>query len=379
MSATKSTMNREALLKIATLIRPALATQTFIPAYNHIAFDGHYAMTHNDITAILVKCEFPDPCCVPGELLIKSLGSFSGGEVFLKQGSNDHTLVVSSGRSNLKLPTLPIKSFPFDFPQPGSSGEALVLDAGIIEAIKLCLVSAGTNPNHPSAMGITLDMDNEGSAVLFSTDNYTISMASTKTPVHLPGDSPVIMPTFFCNQLIALTRAFPNLVNEMTMYLLPGALLVEFGDPNMEAALFTKTIDDLAPLDFHKIIKKHIDPDNVGKRMAEIPDAFDSAFSRQLLVLGAELEKVTKVHYFDGTMRLNSASQTGECDDSFGFCGDDRKNNKPHEFHIDPTFVVRGAKLCDQMFMGDRVLVMSNSKSGFLHIIAHVSAPARSE
>lgn len=375
--SNESTMNRESLLKTLNLVKPALAAQTFIPAYNHIAFDGDHAMTHNDITALRVRCAFPEVCCVPGELLIRALGSFSGTEVLIKKGGTDHALVIKSGRSSLKVPTMPIKSFPFDLPEAEATGESVVLDAGIIDGIRQCLVSAGTNPNHPAAMGITLDMDDKGEAVLFATDNYTISMHGTRTRVYLPGDAPVIMPTFFCNQLIALTKAFPNLVKEITLHILPGALLVEFGEVgNAEVSLFTKTIDDVEPMDFHKIIKKHVDVKNL-KSLAPIPDAFDSAFSRQLLVLGSEADKVTKVVYEDGEITLKSISQTGESNESFSFDGPMR--GRCGGFHIDPTLVVRGSKLCDQMYLGERVLVMAGNKNEFLHIIAHVSAPTRTE
>lgn len=363
-------MNREALLKVAALIRPALAVQTFIPAYNHIAFDGDFALTHNDIAAIRVRCDFPEPCCVPGELLIKALGSFSAEGVMLQKTGAEQTLLITSGRSKLKVPTMPLKSFPFDMPK--DEGAHIHLKPEVVGAINKCLVSVGNNPNHPATMGVTLDVDDEECAVLFATDNYTISRHGTKAKIKLPGDSPVILPTFFCNQLIALTKAFPNLVEEITLYLIPGAILAEFGDQGPEAVLFTKTIADLEPLDFPKIIKKHADLKKLDKMLAKIPDVFDACFSRQLLVLGNELDKVTQVQYDDGTVKLRSTSQVGESDESFSFsAGPDEKLS----FCVDPSFVVRGAKLCSRFALGEKVLIMADDKD-FLHIIAHVSAPA---
>lgn len=373
----KSSMNREALLKITSLIRPALATQTFIPAYNHIAFDGDFALTHNDIAAISIRCNFPEPCCVPGELLIKALGSFSADAVMLQRIEASGALQVVSGRSKLKVPTMPLKSFPFELPLPGSIASSVSLTPEIIDAISRCLVSAGNNPNHPATMGVTLDCDDSGLAVLFATDNYTISRCSTKQKISLPGDAPVILPTFFCNQLIALTKAFPDLKDDIILHLMPGALLVEFGghDEAPEASLFSKTIDDMEPLNFPKIIKKHIDITKLDKILAKIPDAFDAAFSRQLLVLGSELDKVTQVSYEDDLMKLKSSSQVGESDESFRFDGTGERCN----FFVDPSFVVRGGKLCDRMALGENVLVMAGDKDAFIHIIAHVSAPSKKE
>jgi hypothetical protein len=375
----KPTMNREALLKIVSLIKPAIATQTFIPAYNHIAFDGDFALTHNDIAAISVRCGFPEPCCVPGELLIKALGSFSAEQVMFQRVGEEKTLLVTSGRSKLKVPTMPLKSFPFELPVPGASAEEIQITPEMIDAIKQCLVSAGSNPNHPSAMGVTLDSDEEGFAVLFATDNFTISRHSTKEKLRLPGDAPVILPTPFCEQLIALTRAFPDL--ETSLFLLPGALLAEFGREGSEASLFTKTVADVEPLDFAKIIKKHIDVGRLDKTLAKIPKEFDAAFSRQLLVLGAEQDKVTKVSYSpppdgskdDGVISLRSTSQVGESNETFSFDGP----SNAFSFHVDPALVVRGSKLCDRMALGERVLVMAGDQDRFIHIIAHVSAPAQ--
>jgi len=367
----KSTMNRETLLKIAALIRPALAVQTFIPAYNHIAFDGDFALTHNDIAAIQVRCDFPEPCCIPGELLIKTLGSFSAENVLLQRTGNDQTLLISSGRSKLKVPTMPLKSFPFQIPM--DEGAMIPLSKEVIAGIDKCLVSVGNNPNHPATMGVTLDVDDQGMAVLFATDNYTISRHGTGTKIKLPGDSPVILPTFFCNQLIALAKAFPE---HITLFMIPGAVMAEFGDAVAEsghrAILFTKTIADLEPLDFHKIIKRHVDVKRIGKDLSPIPDVFDACFSRQLLVLGNELDKVTQVSYDDGTVKLRSTSQVGESDESFSFSsGPDEKLT----FCVDPAIVVRGSKFCSRMTLGEKVLIMAD-EGAFLHIIAHVSAPA---
>lgn len=365
----KSTLNREALLKVTSLIRPALATQTFIPAYNHIAFDGDFALTHNDIAAIQVRCDFPEPCCVPGELLIKALGSFSAESVLLQRAGNDQTLLISSGRSKLKVPTMPLKSFPFEIPL-GSDGALIHLSKEVVAAIDKCLVSVGNNPNHPATMGVTLDVDGEGCAVLFATDNYTISRHATNTEIKLPGDSPVILPTFFCNQLIALAKIYSD---HIKLCLIPGAIMAEFGGSDPVAVLFTKTIADLEPLDFPKIIKRHVDLNRISKDLAKIPDMFDACFARQLLVLGAELDKVTQVKYDDGTVKLRSTSQVGESDESFSFsAGPD----KDLSFCVDPALVVRGSKLCSRMALGEHVLVMADDKD-FLHIIAHVSAPAK--
>jgi len=363
---SKNETNREALAKIAALVRPALATQTYIPAYNHICFDGERATAFNDIGAIQVLAPVPIERCVPGELFIRALASFGGDNVMIQEGAGDSTLLVSSGRSKLKLPTMALKDFPFEIPK--DEGPEIGIDRSMLNGIERCLLSAGTNPTHPAQMGVTLDIssDKPATAVLYSTDNFTISRYYTGAKIKLPGDSPVIMPTFFCEQLLALAKAFPDA--PITLFLLPGALLAEFGSV---ATLFIRTLVNPEPIDFNKIISKHLDPLAMKDKLEPIPDAFDGAFGRAMLVLGGELDKVTKISYDDGVMKLHSSSAMGDSDDSINF---PEGPNKPLEFFVDPQLIVRASKGCSSIALLPKVLVLADPDAKFLHLIAHCAA-----
>jgi DNA polymerase III sliding clamp (beta) subunit (PCNA family) len=209
-------------------------------------------------------------------------------------------------------------------------------------------------------MGVTLDAE-EGKAVLYSTDNFTISRFETGDKLKLPGDAPVILPTFFCNQLLALARAFPK--DDIDLVLIPGVLLAEFGKA---ATLMTKTLVDLEPLDFGRIIEKHCKLQAVAKNEGEIPAAFDAAISRASLVLSAEVDKAMRIKSLDSkSIHLHAESQQGVSDDEMQFAG-----SEADSFLVDPLLVARGLKGCTHMCISFPTVMVLRDES-FTHVIAH--------
>lgn len=368
MSSSDS-INRESLIKLMNLVRPALATQDYIPAYKHIRFNGGYAATYNDIAAIKVKlpyaAELDLGLCLPGEMLIKTLGSFNAEKVMLQPGK-DASLLVTSGRSKLKLPTLPAKDFPLTIPE-ASKAPVVTISQDMLTGLQRCLLSVGNDPTHPAQQGITLDVE-DGKALLFSTDNTTISRYKTKTKIELPGDAPVILPTFFCEQLVSLAKAYPQTEVEIELHM--GALVAYFFDEQdvEHAVLFQKTLVDLEPLDFPAIVAKHVKLTGLADQLSEIPAAFDAALSRALLVLASEVDKVTKVTVTPEQIRLLSTSSSGEASDDITFDGGDSPSDP---FHIDPSLLSRGCKACSHMGFFNRVVVLADKDATFVHLIAH--------
>jgi DNA polymerase III sliding clamp (beta) subunit (PCNA family) len=354
--------NRENLIKIANLVRPALASQAYIPALTHIRFDGQQATAYNDISAISVRCDLDAKRLIPGELLIKALGSFNGESIVIQDGK-DGAVVVKSGRSQVKMPTLELAQFPLELPK-GKAPE-IEVTADILRGIQRCLVSVGNDPTHPAQMGITLDVGPEGNAVLYSTDNFTISCYETNSDITLPGDAPIILPRFFCEQLLKLKSAFPDA--EAALLLYDGAIVAELG--NDLALIFSKTLVDVEPMDFPKVVKKHCDLNSLGKELQEIPPGFDEALERALLVLSGEVDKATKITPGDGVFAMHSSSSMGDAEDRFS------KFEPPDmpAFHVDPTHLSRAGALCDKMAFLPRVVVMGGDNGKFVHLISHVA------
>lgn len=352
---------REALLKVANLVRPALAAQPYIPALTHIAFDGKAATAFNDVAAIMVRCALDIERCIPGELLIRALGSFGGETVMLQEGKGG-SVVVSSGRSRVTVPTLAPDAFPLEW--PGKKAEEIGVSESMLLGIQCCLLAVGNDHTHPATMGVTLDADKRGRAVLYSTDNHSISSYYTDTKVALPGDSPVIMPTFFCEQLLRLHAAFPEA--EVVLKLYAGALTAEFGDN--DARLLTKTLVDLTPLDFAKTIERFADLSDLDDELSDIPDGFEAALDRALLVLASDADKTTRVLPADAGFKMESTGALGESVDTLKF-----KSSADEVFHIDPALIARASKVCQRMAFLPRVVVLNGHKDRFTHIVAHVT------
>lgn len=353
------TTNRQSLLKALNLTRPALASQAYIPAYTHFLVKDGWISTFNDISAIAVAQDIELERCLPGDLLIKTLGSFTANDVVIAEHPTESAVVLSSGRSKIKVPTLSVADFPLSWPKPAR--DRLVITSQILKGIELCLPGVGTNPTHPAQMGVTLDQPGNALA-LYSTDNYTISRYLTNNKVKLPGDAPVILPTFFCQQALALAKAFPD--EELFISVLDGSLLLQVGKV---AKLMTRMLVELQPLDFNGVLAKNIKK-AAGKR-AELPDGFDTALSRCLLILGAELDKVATLSLNKKTDQLliKATTAVGEIEDLLDFDGDVPEA----PVSIDPALVQRGGAACSHLTLGERALVLSNSDQSFIHLIAY--------
>jgi DNA polymerase III sliding clamp (beta) subunit (PCNA family) len=356
-----ATTNRDALLKLLSLVRGGLSTQSFIPALTHIRFADGYATTFNDVLSLSVKVPVDLELCVPGELVIKALGSFNAEQVMLQEGGPEEPLVVSSGKSKLKVPTLSTKQFPLEMPR--GKPEVVPLTDELLVAINKCRFSVGSDPTHPAQMGVTLATGKSGTLVAYSTDNFTISRALTASKVRLPGDAPVILPTAFCEQILALSKAFPDADMDLEIY--ASALRVTFGK---SAWVMTKTLA-LESMEFEKIISKYLNPAKLKEELQPLPTAFDSCWNRALLVLGAEADKSTKVTVSPDSAILFSSGAAGESTDTLPLDGAEKM-----EFHVDPTLVVRAAKQCGSVAFFPGVMVLASDDATFVHIISHCAA-----
>ena len=353
-------VSRIGLLSVCNQAKAALASQAYIPALTHFCFDGVNVMAYNDISAIMVQSPLDVEACIPGQLLIKALNSLTADKVLVQKGDGFFTL--ASGRSKLKIPHLPVTDFPFE--TPPESDNPIKITPEILKGIEMCLVAVGNDATHPAQMGVTMESDKNG-AVLFSTDNFTLSRYVTKSKIKLPADVPVILPTFFCQQMIGLAKAYPG--EAILLDVLAGSLTASIGDV---AKVFTKQLVDLEAMDFAKILNKYkIDAAlGIDGSLVSIPDDFDASFSRALLILGSELDKITKITVKGGRMSLVSTSAAGESTDSFGY-PDKEVSDEP--FYADPVLVGRASKVCSKMALLERVIVFTDSEATFVHVIAH--------
>lgn len=361
-----NTIDRKTLLSLATMLRPALASAAYIPALTHICFDDGKATAFNDIAAIWARAKFDYEGCLPGELLIKALNSFSNDTVRLQKLEDGATL-LTCGRSKLKLPTLPVADYPV-LKIKTAGATYIDIDASILKGIQMCMMNVGNDPTHPAQMGVTLDVDDKGRAVLFSTDNATISRYQTSTKIELPADAPVILPTFFCQQLCALAGSFVEAQAKLMVG--PDFLIGQFGDES-RATIFSRVMVDLEALDFAKQIAKIIKLSEVKDLLCEIPSSWEAAWQRALLVMEGEADKMTTLAISGDVLKLQSSSSMGEADDRMGFDGPDGPAGDP--MLVDPSLIVRASKHVSKVAFTDKVTILSSEDYSFLHFIAHCS------
>ena len=355
-----SNINRANLITAINLARPALSTQNFIPALTHFRLNKDLILGYNDITCIAVNFEHDLACCLPGDLLIKTLGSFGSSEVDVAY--KDGNVTLKAGKAKMKLPVLPLDSHPYEDLDLDWE-ETLTLTEGFLKGLSACLISVGNDPTHPAQMGVTLEPTTKGAA-LFSTDNFTVSRY--QTDVKLERDQAYILPTFFCQQLLTLARAFPK--EELTLRLSTGLLEARFGKA---AWMQSKTLVDVEPLDFPHIFDKHCKLAGFAERNVDIPAGWDAAFERALLVQSAELDKLTKVEILGDALKLQSSSPSGEALDSLPYEAAD--HDPEQEIHLDPSLVLRGSKVCTKLLFNEKSLTLTSDDTKFVHLISYCS------
>jgi hypothetical protein len=315
-----------------------------------------------------VELEHDLDCCVPGDLFIKALTGFAAKDVKVTPNGKEQSVTLTSGKGKIKLPTLTHADFPFRWPTYDGA-DFIFLDDDLIKGLQRCLVSVGSNPNHPAQMGITLDQD-DGRAVLYSTDNFSITRYETSTKIELPAEAPVILPTFFAEQILALAKAFPS--EDLTLYLLDNALLLVVGSAGQgeTAKLFSKTFVDLVPIDFPAIVKKHVASiDKLEKSLSPIPAGWEDALERSLLVLSTAVEKRLTISTTDDGLHLEAKSDYGEHEEDLPWLDPEVK-----AVVVNPQIVLRGSANCSHLFFGKTVLALASKDASHLHLVAHYAS-----
>jgi hypothetical protein len=167
-----------------------------------------------------------------------------------------------------------------------------------------------------------------------------------------------VMPTFFCNQLVALQE----LDDQISIEVYKGMLVAVFSDGTM---LFTKTIADMEPSDFKRVVQKYIG--NGDFKSYPIPDTFDMAIERALLVQFADKSKSTEFSVVNKKLTIQTNAQ-GNSTDEMTYSGEDVT------FMIDPSRIKKITPITTQMALLPDVMVLSDDTLDFLHLIAHIGA-----
>lgn len=357
-------VQRAQLMAALAIVRPALIGRPYIQSLSHVLFDKGWLTAYNETIAITTWLDADIAtigACVPGDQLIAALGQFSTPAVDAVLA--DGGLTISSGKARIKLGTLPAADFLYTAPDWANDFD---LPASVIEGIGCCLMAVGKDEAMPATLGVTL-VSEGGYTVAYSTDNHTITRFDTGDNGvlgnHTLTNGSVILPTQFCEQLVALSKTFPG---TPIMVLTKTHAMVDFDG---KAILTTRLQGDYAPIDFTSKIDD-LCPEEALIGAMPIPDGFDGAMARAALVLGATKDPSVRVTLDGATMELDAQAASGSSHDSLQFAGG---GGAKMAFSVDPTLVMRGAKACVDLVPLPRVLVMAGRKGALLHLVSHVS------
>jgi hypothetical protein len=182
-------------------VQPAIAINPTIPLLTHYWFTGKQLLANNGQIALQVPFESDFAGAVPNGVLdlLKAAG-FKGD---IKLASKDGNLLITEPQSSGVRMTLKMlkPTFPFKMPQHKQTNSNPQAIAELVDAIRYCLISVGTDTSIPECLGITLERDGKR-IMLYSSDGSTISRTSISD--QLPLEKRTTLPSSFCVQMLRL-------------------------------------------------------------------------------------------------------------------------------------------------------------------------------
>ena len=348
-------LNRADFIDTLKQAEPALSSQDFLPILSHYCFDGEKVTAYNDMQAVQVRLETDFIGGLPGSVLTKMLSSYSNE--FVEINSTVPTEVeMKSGKSKIKLPLLPNTMFLFHMPELEDLPK-FELNSTFLDGLSKTLISVGTDPTHPSQMGISLYYGKE--VVLYSTDNLAVSKYTTKCTCKETGR--VILPTPFCQTLSSAMKSYK--ADKMYMSIGAGFVVVQIGE---KVSLFSKFVaeDEGHSLDFEAILKQFTPKGE--KVYMEIPTEFESALERSLILLSKQIDKETSCSVKGKVVAMSTETPDGQGNDRVEFEGSFPEDL---DFRVDPTLIKRVLTVCSEIcFKGTAVLLKDER---FFHLVSH--------
>jgi DNA polymerase III sliding clamp (beta) subunit (PCNA family) len=259
-------------------VEPAISKNPIIPLFTHYWFTGDKLLTNNGQIAIQVPFASDFADAVPSVLLdlIKAAG-FKGN---IKLASKDGNLLItepqSSGGVRMTLKMLQ-PTFPFAMPERKQTNSAPQVIAELVEAIRYCMRSVGTDTSHPEYLGITLERDGKR-IMLYSSDGSTISRTSISD--QLPLEKRAILPSRFCEQMV---RLYDNRSEGSEASFEIGETPLKGGKFDRYALftagdvkLYGRIIEARRPYDFNGVVAWHL-PKGYEKKLVDIPERLRKA------------------------------------------------------------------------------------------------------
>lgn len=344
-------MTRTGLLTRLEHVAPALAQKDMIPALTHLCFTGEHLFTYNDLLAIQIPFETDFEGGLEGGTLLGVIRASIAKDAELEAKKTN--VLLKMGASRMRLPIMDADNFVFEMPDY-SDLEVLEFDQDYLTGLAHCLISVGSDMNHPEHMGVTVEFRKK--VILYSTDNATIS------EFRLPEDSdidhiPIILPAQFCVTLGVLAKRLD--VSDVSIHVAEDYVVAEVG----EAVLFSKLIVGITAVDFPKMVGdllKAVGDDQFFK----IPNAFDPSIKQALVVERQEAEPGSILEIEGGKLKISTSSVKGQIRNTIRL-EDELDENR---LKIDPRFIARALPQVTDMCLLERSLALRHGP--YTHLIA---------
>ena len=347
-------MNRQSLVTILEMLKPALADNQLIAVFQCYQFTRKRVLSYNDALGIATNCHTDHAFAVNGEILLGLLKNSNSEDVVLSPmvSGDENELHVKAGRSTFKLPFFTEDEFLFE--EPADKWDVVIpITKKLCDGIESCLSTTSKSEAQPAFMGVCLRQTNK-SVMLYSTDGDAITSYNTGIePSKVVNYSLIkvddlMLSNAFCEALLKLSNEssgelFLNkewakavLDNGYTIY---GRLMV---------------IDN--PVDHEGAIKHTIKTDPA---YFPIPDELEPALSRARILADQESAK-TAISIENGRLKLVTETRMGVVRDSIAI-----RDVGSVEANVSAELLHRIVQQCTRMAVMDNCTAFSKDDELF--------------
>lgn len=356
-------MKRKELLDKLNSARTCLATQDIIPVLTHFCFDKNKITSFNTGQAVIIDCDTGLTCSVPGDQVIKILGSYDTEDVSIVQ--TDANISVKSGRSSVKLNTLPGNIFPFKLADDiMGTDKQHDLTEEFFEGIKQVALSMGNNASLRNQYGITVISTPE-KTTLYSSDRARVSSFTLSEPIK-SAPFTILLPKAFCDTLISVSKDFKS----GRLYVGKDSILVDFLVDGKSAGiqLYSNFSADIDFIPFESILAQVVLSQD---KFQPVPSSFLNCIDRNLILISSDKNPEIEIKTEGKVMTITSSNDHGTVVDEIEF---------PNTLDdvvckMKPLFVrqaiVASEKIVFSDFDGGPILV--GTKGGFLHLVSSIA------
>ena len=348
-------MERDKLLSKLNLARPCLSTQDIVPILSHFCFREGGIIAFNGIQAIDIDYENDLECALPGELLIKLLGSYSSDKITIKKKGKE--VAVKAGKSNAKLASLSEDDYIFEAPDM-DEGVSFSLTEDFLTGLRKTLISVSKNSLQRSQYGITFTSDKSG-AYMYSTDNFRISKYSLEKPVAKKEKIKVLLPEAFCQLLLDITKE--TSYDDVEVVIGDDYICAVFEEEGIY--VYSKLLLDVDFLNFDDILDNYYS--NEEDDFQEVPEAFITAIERTALLTAKESEQIVQLDSEDDILQVSANSAFGEIREDITF--DEDVAEKCLSFGMDANLLLGAIKSVDEMMLRPSIFI--GKSDNFIHLL----------